>query len=146
MEDVNEAFFILERRPIRPLNPSFENNARLPLPWSLSGALFSTLNLKTPTPLPPKAGGGGISQLWPFFAWQSNKTIFSPSPKTLSWFLFCTGEQRLNSGNTLRALSIQPFLPLKEVGTLLLERSYTTLSGFLLSPLTVSSLSASISP
>ena len=96
MKDVNE------KKTTRPLNTSFENNASLPLSWSLSVALFFTPQTIKP---PPHLSLGwhslwGISLLWPSFAWQSNKAIISPSPKTLvSTFLFGTSEQRLNYGN-----------------------------------------------
>ena len=60
----------------------------------------------------------GRSPLWPPFAWQSNKAVLTPSPKTMSLKIqLGASAQRLGFGNNL-------FLDLYSIGTTIYTLSH----------------------
>ena len=107
-EDVNQAFFIPERRLPDPWTPALKTRQACLYPDPYLQPYCSPPNYKTP--LPDLSQGGtslwGISLLWSSFAGKAIKLFFSPSPKTLSLHFYST---QVSRG---RVLATKPVLTL----------------------------------
>ena len=117
MEDVNEAFFIPERKPPDHSTPALKTMQACLYPDPYLWPYFSLSNYKTTFLFLLRGGTLAFKALAccnPPFPGKAIKLFFLLHPKLCLWFLFSTGEQRLSSSSTATTCEHQgspaPFL------------------------------------